>query len=68
MNLRKSVYSEKKNIVLKILESYKEIKRREERIRDNLEKLILIIPFVKWFNWKRWNQDKCNIRCKERYF
>lgn len=37
----------KKNIVLKILESYKEIKRREERIRDNLEKLILIIPFVK---------------------
>lgn len=37
----------KKNIILKILESYKEIKRREERIRDNLEKLILIIPFVK---------------------
>ena len=37
----------KKNIILKILESYKEIKRREERIRDNLEKLILIITFVK---------------------
>ena len=37
----------KKKIILKILESYKEIKRREERIRDNLEKLILIIPFVK---------------------